>query len=270
MILTCAFLMAMMCAAGMAEEQKADKGNRPGRIEGKNAPMQEKRAMHILKQIEAKDPALAKKLLNLKKNNPKNFRDELFKATQKYKLGKGSGKGPGRDGHRERMMQWEKERNAEYIAWLKDNYPEEAVKLEKLQKGKPGIFNRHVRISRKIYGEIREMQKENPKIAENMKEQLEVLKKRTVLITSAQSLADQIKKAKGPKRDKLVKQLKETLSIRIDLIVVLHKLQYEVLEEKIRQLNKQIAEQKAQTDKFIQKKDEEIAKRMERLLREEK
>jgi hypothetical protein len=191
---------------------------------------------------------------------------ELSKAAKNYIIGKGSAL----HGHREKMKQWEKERNAEYIAWLKENYPEEEARLEKIQKKQPKTFNRQVRASKKIYGEIMEMQKENPKIAENMKEQLEVIKKRTMLIERATSLAKEIKKAKGPRRDKLVKQLKDTLSIRIDLIVVLAKLKYEVLEEKIKQLNIQIAKQKKQTERFIQKKDEEIAKRMERLLKEDK
>jgi hypothetical protein len=266
MTLTCAFVMAAMCATVLAEDKKADKGKRGGQVEGKSAPMPEKRMMHILKQIEAKDPALAKKLLEIKKNDPKKFREELSKAAKKYNLGKG----PARDGHRERMMQWERERNVEYIAWLKENYPEEAAKLKDIQKKQPKTFHRHIRESKKKYRDIMDMSKVNPKIAENMKEQLEVIKKRTVLIKRATSLANQIKKAKGPKRDKLVKQLKDTLSIRIDLIVVLAKLKYEVLEEKIKQLNIQIAEQKKATEKFIQKKDEEIAKRMKKLLAEDK
>jgi hypothetical protein len=266
MILTCALLTVAMCATGLAEDKKTDKGKHPARVEGKKTPMPEKRAMNILKQIEAKDPALAKKLLEIKKTNPKKFREELSKAAKKYNLGKGSAL----DGHREKMRQWEQERNAEYIAWLKKNYPEEAARLEKIQKDTPRAFNRQMRESRKIYVQIMDMMSENPKIAENMKEQLEVINKRTVLIKRAASLANEIKKAKGPKRDKLVKQLKDTLSIRIDLIVVLAKLKYEVLEEKIKQLNIQIAKQKKETEKFIQKKDEEIAKRMERLLKEDK
>ena len=168
------------------------------------------------------------------------------------------------------MKQWEKERNQEYITWLKTNYPEEAVRLEGIQKKQPKTFNRQMRESRKIYVPIKDMMDKNPKIAKIMKEEMEVTKERTVLIHRAQSLANQIKKAKGPKRERLVKQLKDTLSIRIDLIVVLHKLQYEILEEKIKQLNKQIAERKKETERFIQKKDEEIAKRMKNLLAEDK
>jgi len=265
MFLTCAFLVAAICATGLAAEKKTDN---PNQVKAKNAAMPEKRAMHMLKQIQAKDPALAKKLLEIKKTDPKKFRVELSKAAQKYNLGKGLAS----DGHREKFKQWQKEINAEYLVWLKekDNYPKEAARLDKIQKDNPKAFPRQIRESRKIYVPIMDMMDENPTIAKLMKEELEAKDKRGVLIKRAQSLANQIKKAKGPKRDKLVKQLKDTLSIRIDLIVVLHKIQYEILEEKIRQLNEQIAERKKDVEKFVQKKDEEIAKRMKRLLEEDK
>jgi hypothetical protein len=182
----------------------------------------------------------------------------------------GHGKGPGHDKHRERMGQWEKERNEEYVAWLKKNYPEEAAKLEEVQKNNPKTFNRFIRMSRKKYGEIMETQKENPKLAKIMKKELQVNNQKLRLIKKIRSLAKEVKGAKGPRREKLMQQLKDNLSIRIDLIVEMQKLRYDALEEKIKQLSKQIAKQKAETEKFIQKKDEEIAKRMKNLLAEDK
>jgi hypothetical protein len=223
MTLTCAFLMAAMCATGLAQEKKTGK-DAPS-IHGKHVPKGEK---------------------------------------------PGHGKGPSHDKHRERMTQWEKERNNEYIAWLKTNYPEEAARLEEVQKNNPKTFNRFVRMSRKKYGEIMETQKENPRLAEILKQTLETENTKRSLIKKIRSLAKEIKGAKGPRREKLMQQLKDTFSVRFDLIVTTQKLRYEALEEKIRQLSKQIARQKAETEKFIQKKDEEIAKRMKNLLAEDK
>ena len=322
-ILMCAVLVIAMPLASMAEEKKAQDdiwadqvGTRGGERRGirrqpgrdgdrsPGGPMHEERMLQIFKQLEAKDPELAKKLGQLKKDSPEKFYEEFFKAARKYKLGMGpdgghrgmgaqdgrgrdkgfgprdgSGGGRGRDqdgrgrsrgpnaqggrgGYRERMSDRAKKSNEDYIVWLKKNYPDEAAKLEKLQKSKPELLNRHIMMSKRRYGRIMEMQKKNPKLAKVMKEDLKLGRKRRELLRK-------IKKAKGGDRDKLVDELEDIVSARFDIIVKKKQLQYEALAKKIQQLNKQIDKQKAEADKLIDKKDQAISDRMKALLSEE-
>ena len=148
---------------------------------------------------------------------------------------------------------------AEYVEWLQENYPQEAAKLKKVQANNPDIYIRHALMSRSKYGKIMEMQKKNPALAEIMKEDLHLNKRRFELV-------GKIKKAKGKDAEKLKKELEKVVSARFDLLVKKKQLQYESLERRIELLKKQIARQKIEVQKLKDNKPQATKERMEELL----
>ena len=60
----------------------------------------------------------------------------------------------------------------EHIEWLEQNYPDEAKKLAELREKDPGLYMRKLGLSLKKYGKIAEASRENPQLAEVLKEDL--------------------------------------------------------------------------------------------------
>jgi len=97
----------------------------------------------------------------------------------------------------------------------------------------------------KKYGKIAEAAKENPALAEVLKENLKLNHQR-------RSLLRQIKKANDKEKTELVKELKDVLNKKFDLIVKRKQLEYEQLAKKLEELKKEV---KSSEEKFEKWKD---------------
>ena len=269
-LLVCAALAAMMSPASWAAEKKTQDDIWADEAGSMDRRAHEERMAQLLKHIEEKEPEVAKKLAELKKKDPAKYRGEFYKAARKYITtsdqakpgGSGRKESDSRDGYRERMKEREKKSIEEYVAWLKDNYPDDAAKLAELQKSKPDMYSRYVVMSKRKYGKIMETQKKNPELAKVMQEDIKLSKKRRELLSK-------IKTAKGKNRNKLTEELQDVVSARFDIVIKKKQLQYEALAKKIEQLHKQIQRQKAETEKLIDKKNKAISDRMKDLLAED-
>jgi chromosome segregation ATPase len=150
----------------------------------------------------------------------------------------------------------------EYLKWLQDNYPNEAKELAELKEQNPQLYMRKLAISFKTYGKIAEIARENPKLAEVLKEDLELRRQTDKLLSRIKAAVDKDTK------QQLIKELEEVTNARFDLIVKRTQIRYEQLNQKLEQLKEEVKENEAKVEKW---KDPEFKKqsvkaRMEELL----
>jgi len=167
------------------------------RREFRGEQMPDEMVERMLEQIAEQNPEKAKELKELREKDPEKFRAE-FRRTMRELRGTFRGQRPGR-GDREgrgerrgprgpgeprgrgREMRM-REMYAEHLEWLEKNYPEEAKELTELQKENPELYNKRIAISFRKYREIQEAERDNPKLAEILKQDLELRGERNRLV----------------------------------------------------------------------------------------
>jgi len=231
------------------------------------------RIERIMNRLAEANPEKAKELKQLREKDLEKFKAELREAVRQQ-FGKrtkerlkerperrmkkyGGPFGPG--GMPPGMgMRWRHDR---YLDWLKENYTEEAEKLAKLREEKPELYGRQIALSLKRYGRIAEAARENPQLAEVLKEDL-------VLKQQQNKLLEEIETAGDDEREGLVEELKEVLSRRFDLIVKRKQIEYEQLLNKLERLKKEVEQREAKVEKWkdAEFKNESIKARLEELV----
>lgn len=229
----------------------------------------------VLKELAEKDEEKAKELAKLREENPKKFRDE-FRKVMRDMFGKDSGErkghglgrqrnrddrpgdGKGANGRKSRQME---KRYEEYLKWFEKDYPEEANKLSELRGKNPELHRRHLRLSMKKYGRIARTAEENPVLAKVLKENLKLNEERD-------SLLQQLRKISDEEKTELVKELKDVLNKKFDLIVKRKQLEYEQLAEKLEELKKEIKASEEKVEKWNDPdfKNKNVEARLEKLL----
>ena len=247
----------------------------------------------ILNQIREENPQRADELIRLREENPEAFKAEIHKFAreqfmsrmqeQKGEQGKQQPRrrlgGPMMEGHeqggpmmegrgpgewpemtRERMQ----EKGEEYMKWLKENFPDEATKLEQLKEENPGQYMRAMGISGRKYGPIFQASKNNPQLAAVLKDQLALREKRAELLRQIKATTDEKQKKT------LVKELEGVVGQQFDLIVKRKELAYEDLTKKLEQLQKEVDQRKAEVEKWKGKdfKNEQVKQRVNELVSE--
>ena len=230
---------------------------------------------HIMKRLAESDPNKAEQLKQLQQKDPEDFKSELRKTIRqkiserfKERGGRQQGQtrpmrmqgGPPEHGRRppEMGMRW---RIDKYLGWLKENYPDEAAKLAELSEKDTNLYQRQLNLSLKKYGRIAEAARENPQLAE-------VLKKDLVLRQQQEKLLGEIKTANDKDKEGLIKDLKEVLSNRFDVIVERKQIEYEQLLEKLERLKNDVEQRKAKMEKWKDTsfKENSVEARLEELL----
>lgn len=210
--------------------------------------LSESRAHLIMQEVEEDDPDLAKTLQKLWATDRDGFMELLYEK----KLMPSSVKGHVID---------EKKLKKDFVAWLQKNFEEEAKNLQAIKENCPDTYERHLALSRQQYNRIMETERKNPELAEVMKQDVRLTKQRGVLLAK-------ISKAKDSERKKLIAELKKIVDARFDIIVKKKQLRYENLEKRIDWLSKKIEENKIETQKLIEKKEEKTKERLAELLSE--
>ncbi|MBN1392486.1 MAG: hypothetical protein JW947_06765 [Sedimentisphaerales bacterium] len=241
------------------------------------------RIERIINRLAETDPAKAEELKQLKEKDSEKFRAE-FREVMREQFGKrmrkrGEQRGeklnepiapgdmpvrrpsePFGPGHvmPEMGMRWKYDK---YLEWLKENYAEEAKKLEGLSKKDPEIYWKHLGFSLKKYGKIAEAARENPRLAE-------VLKKDLVLRQQQDKLLEEIESADDKEKEELANELKGAISNRFDVIVERKQIEYEQLLERLERLKKDVKERKAKMEKWkdAKFKEDSVKARLEELL----
>lgn len=219
----------------------------------------------IMQRLAKSDPNKTEQLKQLQQKDPEKFKTELREAMReqlgkKFKnhmKGRPESFGPGHI-MPEMGMRWKYDK---YLDWLKENYPAEAEKLAELSKKDPDLYWKQLGLSLKTYGRIAEAARENPGLAE-------VLKKDLTLRQQQEKLLGEIEAANDKDKEGLIKDLKEVLSNRFDVIVERKQIEYEQLLEKLERLKNDVEQRKAKMEKWKDTtfKEESVKARLEELL----
>jgi hypothetical protein len=253
--------------------------------------MQTERLERMLERVREIDPQKAEELAQLKDKDPNAFRTEIRNFLRERMMdrygqmmeqrgdegrkpqgreeptirqGSITPQGPRFEGHgsemfRQRMQQW----GEEYMKWFKENYPDEAAKIERLNKGSPE-YNRAMALSGRKYGRIFEASQTNPQLATVLKEQLALKEKRADLVR-------QIKAATDEKQKKLfTADLEKIVGQQFDMIIKHKQLVCEDLAKKLQDLNKELDKKKADIEKWKNTdfKNQKVKDRVNELLTE--
>ena len=242
---------------------------------------------HILAELKEKNPQEANDLAKLREKDPNAFRMELrnhmreqFMSRMLEQRGTQQGgpagqqhamPGPGAQpqvGHdmpgQEFMRERIQEKTDEFLKCLKENYPDEAAKLEQLKKDNPEQYMRALMISGKKYGGICQATKDDPNLAKVLKGQMELRNKRTELLKQISTTTDEKQKKT------LTTELEQIVGQQFDLIVKRKQMAYEDLTKKLADLQKEVDQRKAEVEKWKSKdyKSQKVKERVTELLNE--
>lgn len=240
LLLAVTTIVALFCLPSFTAEKQQKKeqqdqndiwteGERRGPGPGRRGPgrrrfdLTEDEINDIMKELKETKPEKAKELEKLRKADPNEFQSELRKHGRE-EFGKIL---------RERMNAWREKRRAEFLEWLAKNYRKQADELSKL-KGQPDLYWKKFELIRREYWRIFEEEKRNPDLAEVLKEDLRLKKRRDDLLR-------RIKAAKNDKdKKKLTEQLKDVVSNRYDLIVRRKEIAYDRLLNWVEDLKREL------------------------------
>jgi hypothetical protein len=188
----------------------------------------------IMKSIQQRDPAKAKELAELRQKNVEDFKEELVQQGRQ-EIDQIS---------RERYEARVQKEQAEFVEWLKTNYPKEADALARIKEKDPALYVKsHDRLMTQ-YGSIFRATKSNAELAGILKEDLELKKKRDDLVQKIRQEKSQEAK------DALGKQLRDVVSRRYDLIVRRKEMTYEQLQKRLEDLQKQLKDSRTEIGKW--------------------
>jgi hypothetical protein len=244
---------------------------------------------HTLAELKEKNPKKADELAQLREKDPDAFKAELRNVMreqfmsrmmeQRDEQGRKQGQhgqtpqmpGPGAQPQvgrdmpgAEFMREKIQEKTEEFLKCLRENYPDEAAKLEQLKKDDPGQYMRAMMISGKKYGRICEAAKDDPNLAKVLKQQLELKDKRTELVKQIKTTTDEKQKKE------MNAQLEQIVGQQFDLIVKRKQMAYEDLTKKLADLQKEVNNKKTEVERWKSKdfKNQRVKERVNELLTE--
>ena len=206
----------------------------------------------VLKGMQARDPAKAKQLTELRKKDPERFKAEIREQ------GRPELEQISRDRYESRRL----ERTAKFLEWLKANYPRDEEALAKLKNGDPQLYARNLDRLTNQYGYIFEAESSNPELGRVLKEDYELKRK-------ADELCRQIRSEKSDaKKQTLGTELQDVIAKRYDLIVRRKEIAYEQLLKKLEDLEKNVRASKAEMEKWrdARVKQENVKQRTQELI----
>ena len=282
--------IALPCGAVEKNNENIWQNDKPA-WERKGFELTNERVERIMSRLAEINPEKAEELARLREKDPKKFKVELRKAVREQiekrfegRMERGAGRGPRRGERempfirpggpgerggfgepgggpkREMFRDRLREKHDEYLEWLEKNYPEEAEKLAELREKKPELYMRQIGLSLKKYGRIAKAAKENPELAEALKKDLKLKKKRDKLLRKIRAAGDEDEKKE------LIEDLEGVVSRRFDLIVKQKQAEYEHLRKKLEELKEQVSQRRAEVEKWKDVKNEKVKERTKELI----
>jgi hypothetical protein len=169
--------------------------------------------------------------------------------------GKRMGRGKGRGGRWEDRVQ---QGHEDFIKWFEENHPEKAKKLIESRQKDPEGYMKSFMAAKKLYGEIMEAQKKNPKYAKVLTEDLKLKQQRDRLVRRLNS-------ADVDKRADLLAELEDTVSKRFDLIIKKKQFRYDALKKKLAKLKKEVEKREAELDELVKSKQAAVTEHVNEL-----
>jgi hypothetical protein len=205
----------------------------------------------ILDGLRKRDPAKARELERLRTRDPERFRTELREAGQ-----------PELDQiTRDYFETRRQRRNAEFIEWLKANYPRQEQELTTLKDKDPKLYITSFERLMNEYGYIFEAARSSPELGAVLKEDHE-LKRRVG------ELCRRLRNEKSEaKQQELGAELQEVTARRYDLIVRRKEIAYEQFLKRLEELQKQVIQSKDEIAKYKDPKvkQENVRQRLQAL-----
>ncbi len=280
--------MPLPCRAVDKEKEKIWSEDEPRRLH-RRFELTEERIERIMNQLKETNAEKAEELSQLREKEPEKFKAELRKLMRERfgrrfrergkerseRRGRRPGVGgppgfgppgyggPGMPEITAMLGKGMHRRYGELLEWLEKHHPEEAERLRDMQAGEPGLFLRQMGLGLKKYGRILEAARENPELAEVLKQDLELKQQRDELLREIETASDD-------ERQELIGELEEVISSRFDLIVKRKQIEYEQLLDKLERLKKRVEESEAKVDKWkdAEFKKESVKARLEELVGE--
>ncbi len=246
----------------------------------------------VMAGIKDRDPNKAKELEALRDKDPAKFREELGAMMRERMRERGFGPGamgggpdgarqggpsdmsggpggpgpggqggPGRPGEQGPGFRDFQERVDEFVKWVKENYPDEAKKLEELKNDKD-LYERQMRLLGRKYGWLYHQIQENPQLGAVLKEDMELVKERGDILKQINEAISDTDKAR------LTANLEKIVGERYDLIIKRTQIEYEQLGKRIEELKKQVEESRANVEKWKNEayKKNEVKNQVKKLL----
>ena len=111
------------------------------------------------------------------------------------------------------------------------------------------------------YEPIMRAERSNPKLAQVMKEDLDLQKQRDNILR-------QLRTATDKEKDKLMAELKDNVSRRFDVIIARKQLQYDDLRRRLEDLQAEVKTREQELQKLKSNKDEAVKKHIDDLVNE--
>ena len=215
---------------------------------------------------------MADELKRLSAEDPNKFRTELRTVMREYY---GRRHRADRDPNERRNDQRPEQRDIsarmrqtyeEYLKWLEEAYPDEAQKLAEIKETTPELYSRMLATSFRRHYRIYEAAKEDPRLAEILKEDAGLIKQREQLRKKIAAAEDPTQKAQ------LIAELQSIVSRRYDLIIARKLIAYERLSAELAKLQKEVEQKGAEMQKWkdTQFKKQNVEARLKDLLSEDK
>ncbi len=208
-------------------------------------------ANKILEGLRKRDPAKAKELEKLKSRDPERFKAELREAGQ-----------PELDQMTRDYFETRRQRrNAEFVEWLKANYPKQEQELTALKDKDPKLYVTNFEHLMTEYGAIFEASRSNPELGAVLKEDHELKRRVGELCRRLRS------EKSDAKKQELGAELEEVVARRYDLIVRRKEIAYEQFLKRLEELQKQVIGSKDEIAKYKDQKvkQENVRQRLQTL-----
>lgn len=232
------------------DEQRA---GRPGR---RRFQLTEEEIDRIMEGFKKRNPQKAKELSELRKKDPREFRDELERHARE-EFG---------EIVRERIERYRERRRADFLKWLEENVPDQSQELARLKERGPDHYWKKFELVWRKYRYIFEENRRNPESAGILLEDVKLKDRRDELV-------HKIKTTKSQKdREKLIAQLEEVIGLRYDVILRRKQMIFERLLKRLENLRNQIRDSREDIIKYQdpQTKEANIKQRTKELLEEKK
>lgn len=275
------FVTLPPCGAAENDDQSIWAEGQPERGH-KRQELTDEKIKRIMTWLREHNPKEAEKLAELRQADPERFTDQIRKHmsnrmgrriepdvedSSRRKHGGPQppprrGRGPAQVESGRRRIAEMRARHAEYLEWLKKNYPEEAEKLAQLTEKDPQLCMRKMLLGLKKYRRIFEASKENPQLAEVLKEDMELDINQRKLLRKIKAAAD------DEEKEELKTELQKLLSTKYDLIVRRKEIKLEILLTKLQELEKEVRQSRAKLEKCKDPefKQENVDARLDELL----
>ena len=248
-------------ASSKAAEQKdkSTQANDVPKRRHKRFELPDEKVDRIINRLKETDPEKAEELAKPRTEDPEKFKAELKEAVRagvvkrvgprkkpavKPDFGPGVRQGAWHSGPKDEISDLMNKKYDEHLEWLRENYPQQAETLSKLKENQPDTYREQIALSLKEYGEIAEASKNNPQLAEMLKEGLGLKEQRDKLLEKIRVTTDEGEK------EKLVRELEGVVSRNFALVAKRKQIEHEQLLKKLEKLQEKIKQSEAEVKKW--------------------